>query len=162
AAEGITAMLLEMDGIDTAAVEECSAAYMAELTTADGEVEALIAAVPAEQRIMVTNHEAFGYFADRHEFEVVGTVIPSGSTGGAASAGELAELAEIIEAEGVPAIFGDTSAPTDVAEALAAEVGGDVQVVELYTESLGEPGSDGETYIAMVVTNAERISGALA
>ena len=44
----------------------------------------------------------------------------------------------------------------------AAEVGGDVQVVELYTESLGEPGSDGETYIAMVVTNAERISGALA
>ena len=62
----------------------------------------------------------------------------------------------------MPAIFGDTSAPTDVAEALAAEVGGDVQVVELYTESLGEPGSDGETYIAMVVTNAERISGALA
>ena len=111
---------------------------------------------------MVTNHEAFGYFADRHEFEVVGTVIPSGSTGGAPSAGELAELVEIIEAEGVPAIFGDTSAPSDVAEALAAEVGGDVQGVELYTESLGEPGSDGETYIAMVVTNAERISGALA
>lgn len=61
----------------------------------------------------------------------------------------------------MPAIFADTTSSDDLIEALAGEVG-DVTVVELYSESLGEPGSDGSTYLEMVRTNAERMSTALA
>ena len=95
----------------------------------------------------------FGYFADRYGFEIIGAVIPGGSTTDGASAGELAELAEQIEAEGVPAIFADTSSSEAWLDSLAGEVG-DVAVVELYSESLGEPGSDGATYVEMIRSNA--------
>ena len=63
-------------------------------------------------------------------------------------------------AAGVPAVFADTSSPEDLADALAREVG-DVEVVELYSESLGEPDSAGGTYAGMMRTNAERIAEAL-
>ena len=111
--------------------------------------------------MLVTNHEVFGYFAGRYGFEVVGAVIPSGSTTDGVSAAELDDLAKVIEAEGVPAIFSDTSSSDELIEVLSGEVG-DVAVVELYSESLGEPGSEGATYIGMVRTNAERMSSALA
>ncbi len=61
----------------------------------------------------------------------------------------------------MPAIFADTSSSDDLIDALAGEVD-DVTVVELYSESLGEPGSDGATYVDMVLTNAQRITSALA
>ena len=150
----------EIDILDGAALEEAVDAYLAELDAVDSEVEQLMDSIPVEQRVLVTNHEVFGYFAERYGFEVVGAVIPGGSTVDSASAGELAELAELISAEGVPAVFADTSSPDDLVETLAAEVG-DVEVVELYSESLGEAGSDGATYLQMVRTNASRISAAL-
>ncbi len=91
---------------------------------------------------------------------MVGTVIPSGTTADSASAGDLAELVEVIEREGVAAIFADTSSSADLAQTLADEVG-EIDVVELFSESLGDPGSDGSTYLDMVRTNAERIRSAL-
>ncbi len=162
AVQGIADFLeAEVEGLDTGALDTATDDYLKALAELDAEVDGLIDDIPAEQRILVTNHEVFGYFADRYGFEVVGAVIPTGSTADGASAGELAELAELIEAEGVPAIFADTSASTELAETLAAEVG-EVDVVELYTESLGQAGSDGATYLDMVRTNASRISAALA
>jgi zinc/manganese transport system substrate-binding protein len=110
---------------------------------------------------MVTNHEAFGYFAARYGFEVIGVVIPGGSTLAEPSSAELAALVEIMESESVRVIFAETSQPTALAEAVAAELGGDVDVVELFTESLGPPGSGAETLSKMLLTNAERISAAL-
>ena len=98
--------------------------------------------------------------ADARSF--VGTVVPSGSTTDGTSAQELAELTEVIEQQGVPAIFAETTTSDELAQTLAAEVGDDIAVVELYTGSLGEPGSDGDTYVAMTRTNAQRIADALA
>lgn len=147
--------------LDTEAVRGEADAYIAELGALDQEVEATLAAVAEADRVLVTNHEVFGYLADRYGFEVIGTVIPGGTTGEGASAADLAALVEVVEDAGVPAIFADTSSPARLAEALAAEVGGEVEVVTLFSESLGEPGSGGETYPAMVRTNAERIAGAL-
>ncbi|WCO65502.1 metal ABC transporter substrate-binding protein [Iamia majanohamensis] len=161
AAEGIAEFLgTEVPALDTEAFRGSAAAEVAALEALDAEVEDVLAAVPAEDRKLVTNHEVFGYFADRYGFEVVGAVVPGGSTGAEPSAGELDELASTLEAEGVPAIFADVSSPESLSDALASEVG-DVEVVALYTESLGEEGSDGETYDAMVRTNAERIVDAL-
>ena len=101
-----------------------------------------------------------GYFADRYDFEVLGAVIPSPSPMAAATPAELTELAEKIETAGVAAIFSETQHSVDDAAALAAEVG-DVEVVSLYTGSLGEPNSDAATYVGMLRSNAAAIADAL-
>lgn len=149
-----------VDGLDTPAYRDRVAAYLEDLAALDAEVVALLDSVPPERRVLVTNHEVLGYFADRYGFEVLGTVIPNGSTLAEPSAADLQALAAEIERVGVPAVFAETSSPARLAEALARE-GTQVAVVELYTESLGPAGSDGATYLDMVRTNAERIAAAL-
>ena len=161
AVDGIADFLsANVDGIDSAALATAAESYIGELNALDAEVEETLSAIDAANRVLVTNHEVFGYFADRYEFELVGTVIPATSTSDGASAQDLAELAEVIEHEGVSAIFADTSSSNELAETLAAEVG-DVQVVELFSESLGDAGSGGATYVEMIRSNADRIAEAL-
>lgn len=162
AASGIAAFLEDhVVGLDVVAIQANADAYIAELEALDAEVEATLAQIPEVRRILVTNHEVFGYFADRYDFEVVGTVIPRGTTVGGASAGDLAQLVEVIEREKVPAIFADTSSSDELAATLADEVG-EIEVVELFSESLGGDDSEGSTYIAMMRANAKRIAAALA
>ena len=133
----------------------------ADLRAADERVQALVADIPDERRVLVTNHASLGYFAERYGFEVVGTVVPGGSTVAEPSAADVAELAEVIEARGVPAIFVDATTSADLAEALAAEVGTPIEVVVLRTGSLGEPGSETEDLAGLLVADAERIAAAL-
>jgi zinc/manganese transport system substrate-binding protein len=161
AVDGIADFLAaEVEGIDVEELRSTTEAYVAELEALDAEVEGLLADIADEDRVLVTNHEVFGYFADRYDFEVLGAVIPTGTTDGG-SAADLARLASVVRDAGVPAIFADTSSPDRLAQTLAAEVG-DVEVVELFSESLGPEGSGGETYVDMVRTNAQRIADALA
>jgi zinc/manganese transport system substrate-binding protein len=136
-------------------------AYAESMEALDAEIAALVDTVPVELRKMVTNHEAFGYFAQRYGFEIVGVVIAGGSTQAEPSSAELAELVDVMEDEGVRVIFAETSRPTTLADAVAAELGEDVEVVELYTESLGSAGSGVETLAEMLLTNAERIAAGL-
>lgn len=152
----------EVDGVDTAAIGQQAQTYADEVRAVDGDIEEQLGAVPDSGRTLVTNHEVFGYFADRYGFEVVGTVIPSGTTLAEPSSAELADLVEVIDEAGVPAIFADTSSSDALAQTLADETGDDVQVVELFTESLGEEGSGGSTYLELIQTNADRITDALA
>ena len=162
AAQAIADFLVdEVPAVDTPAFARQARATVDELRALDAEVERTLSAVPADRRTLVTNHEVFGYLADRYGFDVVGAVMPAGTTQAEPSAEQLAQLADTIEERGVPAIFVETSSPTRLAEALADEVG-DVDVVELFSESLGDEGSGGETYAAMMRTNATRIADALA
>ncbi|HUG07314.1 MAG TPA: metal ABC transporter substrate-binding protein [Acidimicrobiia bacterium] len=136
-------------------------AYVTELEQLDAEIEEILGVVPDAQRKMVTNHEALGYFAHRYGFEVIGVVIPGGSTLADPSSADLAALvAEMLE-EGVSTIFAETSQPNRLAEAVAAEVGEEVSVVELYTESLGETRSGAATLVGMLRSNAIAIADAL-
>lgn len=161
AVDAATDFLIEqLDDVDADGLRASANDYIDELEALDAEVRVLLDDVPDERRVLVTNHDVFGYFADRYDFEIVGTIIPGGSTTDGASAGALADLAEVIESEGVPAIFVDTSSTSDLAETLSAEVG-DIAVVELFSESLGEPDSGAGTYLEMVRTNARRIADAL-
>jgi zinc/manganese transport system substrate-binding protein len=161
AADGIVGFLsATVDAIDAEALEATAAGYLAELAATDAEAEAALAVVAADDRVLVTNHDVFGYFADRYGFEIIGAVVPGGSTADAVSGADLADLADVVREAGVPAIFADTSAPDRVARTLASEVG-DVEIVELYTESLGGDDSPAGTYLHMVATNAERIAAAL-
>jgi len=162
AAQGIADFVVDkVPALDTPAFADQAGATIDELHALDGEVERTLSAVPPDRRTLVTNHEVFGYFADRYGFEVVGAVIPAGTTQAEPNAAQLDELAHTIEEQDVPAIFVETSSPTRLADALADEVG-DVDVVELFSESLGDEGSGGETYADMMRTNAGRIADALA
>lgn len=144
-----------------AGVEARAGTYAQRLEDLDAEVRSMLSTVPEEQRTLVTNHESFGYFADHYGFEVVGTVIPSVSTGAEPSAQDLEELVTTVNEQQVRAIFAENTAPDQLAQTLAQEVGSDVQVVELYSDSLGEEGSEAPTYIDMVRVNAQRVSDAL-
>jgi len=136
-------------------------AYARSLVETDAAITEILATVPGPDRKLVTNHEALGYFADRYDFEIVGVVVPGGSSLGDPSSAEMAALVDEIRHEGVDAIFAETSQPTRLAEAVAAEVGGDVAIVELFTESLGEPGSGAETLVEMLLADAMLIANAL-
>jgi len=161
ALDALVTALGEVEGIDVAAVSESAGAYRDRLLALDAEITEVLAPIPADRRTLVTNHEALGYFADHYDLTVIGAVIPSFTTNANASAGDLEALASVIRDEGVPAIFGETTQPSQLADALADEVGGDVEVVELYTESLGDEASGAATYIDMLRTDAERIAEAL-
>ncbi|HEY5891442.1 MAG TPA: metal ABC transporter substrate-binding protein [Acidimicrobiia bacterium] len=136
-------------------------AYAVELQEVDDEIVNTLAVVPEAQRVMVTNHESFGYFADRYVFDVIGTVIPGGSTLEAPSSAELAELVAVMRETNTTVIFGETTRPDILAEAVARELSDDVEVVDLYTESLGAAGSDADTYIGMLRVNAQLVAGSL-
>ena len=147
-------------GLDPAAIQACLLSYQAELVAVDAEIKAKVDQLPAENRKLVTNHEALGYFADRYGFEVFGTVIPAPSSMAQTSPAQLEELAEVIEHEGIKAVFAETQHSVDDAEALAARVG-DIDVVTLYTGSLGPEGSGAETYLGFLRTNTDLIVNAL-
>lgn len=140
---------------------ECGDEVATTLLETDTEVRAALSLVPDDRRVLVTDHDALGYLADAYDFEVAGVVVPGGATLAQPSSQQLSDLVAVIEAEDVPAIFSNTAAPTSLTEAVAAEVGGQVEVVELFVGSLGPDGSGAETYAGMVLTNAERIAEAL-
>ena len=138
-----------------------AAAYAGQLLEADAQIEQVLAAIPADNRKLVTNHHSFGYFAQRYGFDVIGVVIPGGSTLAEPSSAELSSLVDELTAAGVTAIFAETTESAELADALAAELGSTVKVVDLYTGSLGESGSGAETLIGMLQTNAQLIADAL-
>lgn len=130
----------------------------AELRRLAEEIEEILAAVPPQRRRLVTDHDSFGYFADRFGFEVVGSVIPSTSSLAQASAADLGELVEAVEVAGVPAVFSDASGSQRLVEALRGELEG-VEVVALHSDSLG---GDVDSYEELVRSNAQAIAAALA
>lgn len=139
---------------------ENAGAYNAVLDETDAKIRAMIDEIPAENRKLVTNHDAFGYFARAYGLEVVGAVIPGTSTNAEPSAQEIAALSELIEQEQVKAIFAESTVDPKVAEQLAQDTG--VQIVYgLYSDSLGEPGTDAATVDGMLLANATKISEAL-
>lgn len=136
-----------------------ASAYIDELTELDTWIEEQVAQIAPQRRVLVTNHEAFGYFAARYGFTVVGAVIPSFSAESAPSAQQMADLIEQIRLYEAPAIFLDASDNPDLARQIAAETG--VKVVgDLHLESLTE-GSPAATYIDMMRDNVAKIVLAL-
>jgi zinc/manganese transport system substrate-binding protein len=161
-AEAVRLIATELTAIDGGAAWSTRAeAYAAELVGAHEQIETILSVIPAQRRLLVTNHDSLGYFAARYGFEVLGTVFPGGSTLSDPSSADLAALVGIVEREQVTAIFAETTEPSALAEAVAAETGIGLTVVDLYTGSLGEAGSGADTLIGMLVTNAERIAAAL-
>lgn len=137
--------------------ETCAATYRDELLALDTEIAEILAPIPVGERLLVTSHDSLAYFADRYDFEVVGTVIPSTSTMAESSAGELAALADLVDQRAARAIFTDAFESASDAGALAARIG--IPVVPLVTDALTD---DAPTYAAMMRSNATTIADALA
>ncbi|MCS4593142.1 metal ABC transporter substrate-binding protein [Brevibacterium sediminis] len=160
AIEDTLAEQVESEVVD--AVAASADTYRDQLKDLDAEIADIAEAIPADRRKLVTNHHVFGYFAERFDFEVIGAVLPSGTTLASPSAADLEELARTVEEAGVPTIFADSSQPQKLAEALSGEVDAEVEVVPLYSESLTEADGGAATYIDMQKANAEAIAAGLA
>ncbi|KAA0925442.1 zinc ABC transporter substrate-binding protein AztC, partial [Streptomyces apricus] len=136
-----------VDGVDERAIRANAERYgkrLGELTTW---MEKSFDRVPRDRRALVTNHHVFGYLADRFGFRVIGAVVPSGTTLASPSSSDLHSLTEAMEEAGVRTVFADSSQPTRLAEVLRTELGGRVDVVELYSESLTAKGGGADTYL---------------
>lgn len=134
-------------------------AYIADLQTLDSWIQEQVGQIPAEKRLLVTNHEALGYFAERYGFTIVGTVIESFSSDASPSAQQLTALIEQVRTSGAPAIFLDAGDNPAFAEQIAEETGVKV-ITDLHLESLTE-GAPAATYIDLMRHNVTAIVGAL-
>ena len=156
--------LAAADAGRAAAFAKNLADYGAKLDKLDADNEAAFAKIPAADRKLVTNHDAFGYYVDRYELEFVGSVIPSLDTSAELSAKQLGDLVARIKATGTKAIFTESSLPPKSAEAIAQQAG--VKVVggddALFGDSLGEPGTPEGTYLGAEAHNTQVITSALA
>ena len=157
--ENIRDALVAMDPSGKATFQSNADAYIAELKDLDTWIAGQVDQIPAQRRLLVTNHEAFGYFAERYGLTVVGTVIESFSSDASPSAQQLAALIDQIQSSGAPAIFLDTSDTATLAQQIADETGVRV-VTDLHLESLTD-GAPAETYLDMMKYNVTQIVNAL-
>jgi zinc/manganese transport system substrate-binding protein/manganese/iron transport system substrate-binding protein len=150
--------LLALPELDAATAEEIrihADEYETQLLALDEWATASIDQVPAEQRLLVTNHDAFTYFVDAYGLTFVGSIIPGFDDNAEPSAAELDQLIADIKSSGTPAIFSESSISPKLAETIAAEAGVKVYSGDegLYSDSLGVAGSSGETYIKATIHN---------
>ena len=148
AATNLGDRLARLDRAHASAYRARARAYALRIRAMDAANRRLIATVPPAKRLLVTNHDAFGYFAAHYGIRVVGSVIPSLSTEAQASASDVAALITRIRAQHVQAIFTESSLSPKLEQQIATEAG--VQVyANLYGDTLGPAGSPGATYLGM-------------
>ena len=152
-AEGLTAI----DPEGAAVYRENAEKYAEDLRALDAWIVAQVETIPAKNRLLVTNHETFGYFAQRYGFRIVGTVFPTVAGSGSPSAQQLSALVAEIKATGAQAIFLEVESNADLAQQVARETGVTL-VTDLYTHSLGKNAS---TYLDMMRWDVEAIVEAL-
>lgn len=157
--ETIEHALSELDPANAVSYAAAATAYGAELEQLAQEVRTTLAAIPADKRKLVTDHDTFRYFARAYGFEVIGSLIPSFSSLASISAQEMAALQQQITEQGVQAIFVGTTVNPRLAEQIAQDTG--VQVVVLYSDSLSAADGDAASYVEMMRNNAGKMAGVL-
>ena len=163
AVEVVQDTLAEIDPDHAQTYRENGEAYLEELAVLHAYVQEQVARVPEQQRVLVTAHDAFGYFGEAYGFDVRG--LQGISTEAEASTADVQELARFIAQRQIPALFIESSVPQRNVEAVQAAVraqGFDVAIGgELFSDAMGSPGTEEGTYIGMVRHNVDTIVGAL-
>lgn len=140
-----------------------AAAYRNDLDALDAHVRARTETVPEDLRVLVTAHDAFGYFGDEYGYEV--HAIQGFSTAAEAGAGDIQDLADFLAAREIPAIFVESSVPRGTVEALREATrsrGWDVAIGgELFSDAMGTAGTPEGTYVGMVTHNIDTIVAGL-
>jgi zinc/manganese transport system substrate-binding protein len=159
-AENIRNGLSKVDPAGASDYTANAAAYVGRLSDLDAWIKTQIDQVPPEKRLLVTNHDELGYFADAYGFKILGAVIPSVTSGAAPSAQQMAQLIQTVKSSGAPAIFLDVNENQNLARQIASETGAKV-VTNLYVESLSAKDGPAPTYIAMMKYDVTAIVEAL-
>jgi ABC-type Zn uptake system ZnuABC Zn-binding protein ZnuA len=158
--QNIAAALGELDSANGPYFQANAEKYLGELKTLDDEIKQKIAQIAPDRRKLVTTHDAFGYLCDRYGLTLVGTVMPGFSTEQQPSAQQIADTVKTIKAQHVPAIFVESSVNPKLTEQVAKESGAKV-INTLYSDTLGPPGSDADTYDGMMRHDIDTIASAL-
>ncbi|WP_046755914.1 metal ABC transporter solute-binding protein, Zn/Mn family [Kordia jejudonensis] len=155
--------LKKLDPEHAADFEKNGQIYLEKLDVLAKEIKAIIETLPVEKRILVTAHDAFNYFGKLHNFEVVG--LQGLSTATEAGVQDVQKLANFIIEKNIKAIFVESSVPKRTIEALQAAVkskGHEVAIGgTLYSDALGNAGTEEGTYIGMYKYNVQTIVNAL-
>lgn len=163
AVEAIRDGLIKLRPASKAKFETNATRYLEELDKLHSYVQEQAAKVPKEGRVLITAHDAFGYFGKRYGFEVIG--IQGTSTATEAGAGSIRKIAEMIASRKIKAIFVESSVPHATVEALQKAVqsrGWDVKIGgSLFSDAMGQDGTPEGTYVGMVKHNIDTIVGAL-
>lgn len=158
--EHVRDALIATDPANAAVYEANGAAYIAQLAALDEYIHKQVETIPATNRILITSHDTFGYFAAKYGFAEQNLLGSLSTEVADPSAGEMTELIDEIQTSGVPAIFAENISNPDLIETLADEAGVTV-APPLYTDALGQPGTPGEGYLSLLRYNVDTIVAAL-
>jgi len=158
--ENIRDALSKVDPAGKDIYSQNAASYITQLKTLDQWVSDQTSQIPSDRKLLVTNHESLGYFADRYGFKIVGAIIPSISSDASPSAQQLASLVDQIKATHAPAIFLEAGVNPQLADQVATETGIKV-ITNLFTETLTTANGVAPTYIDMIKYNTQIIVNAL-
>ena len=157
---GIRDALIELSPEDSEEFTQNAARFTKQLQQLDAWTQAQVQTIPQDKRKLVTTHDAFQYYAKAYGLEVFGTLIGI-STEEQPSAQTVKSLSDSIKVSGVPAIFAETTINPALMKTVAQESGARLAARSLYSDSIGAPGSESDSYIKMVVTNTHTIVEAL-
>jgi zinc/manganese transport system substrate-binding protein/manganese/iron transport system substrate-binding protein len=151
------------DSEGKAEYEKNLGAYTARIDELDRDNEKKISTIPAQRRKLVTNHDSFGYYTERYDIAFVGSIIPSTDTSAELSGADIDAIVKAIKAQGVTAVFSESSLPPQTAQTIGREAGVKIIAGEgaLYADTLGPARSAGATYLDAERHNTDTIVAAL-
>jgi len=159
AERAVAAIARRLERIEPAAAPAFAAAarrYEARLRRLDRRIAACMDRVPVAERQLVTSHDSLAYFARRYGIDVAGAALPALTSAAQPSAGQTAALIDLIDARGVRAVFPEAGISTALEDAIAAATGARVGA-ELWTDTLGPPGTPASTYTGALAANARAL-----
>lgn len=150
--------LIKIDPDHKDVYEKNAAEYIKQLEVLDAEISELMTSIPKEKRVLVTSEGAFKYFSKAYDFDAAYIWEINAHDEGTPE--QLKSIIEIINTNEVPALFLETSVDPRSMEMVSRETKAPI-AGKIFTDSLGKPGEDGDTYIKMVKWNAEMIYNGL-
>jgi ABC-type Zn uptake system ZnuABC Zn-binding protein ZnuA len=154
--ENIRDGLIQMDPEGEAIYRQNAINYIDQLKRLDEWIMQQVSVIPPERRQIITNHESFGYYADRYGFTIIGTIIPSVTTGASSSPQQLSQLIDRIKSSNVKAIFLETGANSQLADQISKETG--VTIIDsLFTHSITGPDGNAPSYLDMMQWDTQQI-----
>jgi ABC-type Zn uptake system ZnuABC Zn-binding protein ZnuA len=157
--ETIAAVLIEADPVGADSYEQGAREYAQRLRALDDELQAAFATIPEKQRLLVTPHDAYRYFAEHFGLQVLGTLVGVTSEE-EPSARRIRDLVDAVRESEAPAIFTESTVPSRPIERVALEASVEV-AGPIYGDSVGAEGSGADDYLSMMRTNAVTIVEAL-
>jgi len=150
--------LTALDPANAATYRANAEDYQRELEALDAWIVQEVATIPKANRKLVINHPVLGYFAGRYGLQQIGAVYPLNPSA-EPSARDLAALERMVRQFGVPAVFAENTVSAKLAEQVSRDTG--VNLVLLYTDSLGGPGTGAATYLDLMRYDVQAIVEAL-